>query len=359
MNIAFVNSTHGWGGIKTWTLDVGRELLKRGHSVSVFARQAEFVARAREAGLAAERFWFGPDFNPVAVYRLLRRFMKRRIDRVVVNVGRDLKTGGVAAWLVGIPVVQRVGLPGDMEYSGSLKLLHGWLKPRFLTPCQFVKDGFRRELPYVADEAVKVIHNAKVPVENPDLSVGDPRVLVTTSQLKPEKEHRTVLRALAGIDIDYRYVILGTGSMEAELMMEAAQLGIADKVAFAGFQQNIGDYLRRADIFVFPSKGEGLPNALLEAMAHGLAVVSRDVGGVAEIWPHYLEDWLLPYNSGVDEFRERLEMILGVPDEELRALKLASLRACGERFHVRDKITELETWLHGLGPIYSKKRKNT
>ena len=65
--------------------------------------------------------------------------------------------------------------------------------------------------------------------------------------------------------------------------MKADEFGIADKVTFVGWVDDVSDYLRTADIFVLPSLQEGLPNSLLEAMACGLPVVATRIGGVVDI----------------------------------------------------------------------------
>jgi len=79
-------------------------------------------------------------------------------------------------------------------------------------------------------------------------------------------------------------VILGEGPLEGQLKQQAAALGVTDAVSFAGFQTNPWPYVKHADLFVLSSRYEGLPNALLEALALGVPVVATDCpGGVREI----------------------------------------------------------------------------
>jgi glycosyltransferase involved in cell wall biosynthesis len=77
--------------------------------------------------------------------------------------------------------------------------------------------------------------------------------------------------------------ILGNGPEERALTLLAAQLGIADFVQFQGCVQDVTPYLRGADVFVFPSRYEGLPLALMEAMAAGLPVVASAVPGNTDL----------------------------------------------------------------------------
>ena len=82
---------------------------------------------------------------------------------------------------------------------------------------------------------------------------------------------------------DHDLLLVGTGPQAGELRRLARELGIADRVHFAGWRDDVPRILRASDLFVLPSRWEGMPNALLEAMAAGLPVVATDVEGVREL----------------------------------------------------------------------------
>ena len=348
MNIAFVNATKKWGGVKTWTLDVARELAGFGHRVNIYGRQPEFIQKAKDLNLCAERMDFGPDFNPVAVGKFLHRFWRQGTDLVVVNIGKGLKTAGVAAKLMGIPVVQRVGLPRDIALTATTKTIHAWIKPDFLVPCQYLKDGFVDSLPYITANDVKVVLNAKYPAKIFDYRTHRPRVIAMTSQLNKEKAHDQLLKALAGLDMDFKCRIIGTGTYELELRQLCTSLGMDHKVEWTGFSQNVQEELSKADIYALPSKSEGLPNALLEAMAMGLAPISRDVGGVKEVWPDGLDEFLLPPDADENQLKTALARMLSMSDEELAGVKEKAHTACKENFNLSKKARELESWFISL-----------
>ncbi len=112
-------------------------------------------------------------------------------------------------------------------------------------------------------------------------------VLVTVGRLNPQKDHRTLLRALQLVNQRHptRLIVVGEGSLGAELKAEAESLGIARQVHWAGLTDNPYAYVARAKAFVLSSAWEGLPNVLLEAFACGTPVVSTDAagGGPAEL----------------------------------------------------------------------------
>lgn len=82
---------------------------------------------------------------------------------------------------------------------------------------------------------------------------------------------------------DARLTMLGSGEEAENLKCLAEELDISDRIDYAGFVENVEDYLTKADVFLLSSDYEALPLALLEAMAAGLPIVATDVGGVRDI----------------------------------------------------------------------------
>lgn len=116
----------------------------------------------------------------------------------------------------------------------------------------------------------------------------DELVLVTIGRMSLEKGHANLLSAIAllkgrpGLPT-HRFVLVGDGPDEANLRRQAAQLGIEDRIVWAGFQKNVAPYYAMATIYALPSRSEGSPNVILEAMAAGLPIAATRAGGVPEI----------------------------------------------------------------------------
>ena len=115
-----------------------------------------------------------------------------------------------------------------------------------------------------------------------------------------------VLQRFSGAQL----VILGEGPLEGELKEQARNLGLQEKVIFLGFQANPWLYLKHADAFILPSRYEGLPNVLLEALALGTPVVVSDCPG------------------GIREIKESVGRMAVVPPENPRALGEAIIGVC-------------------------------
>jgi glycosyltransferase involved in cell wall biosynthesis len=110
---------------------------------------------------------------------------------------------------------------------------------------------------------------------------GRPIALVP-ARLEAQKGHDHLLaaaRRLPGV----RFVCVGDGSLRDTLVADARRLGVDDRVAFLGFRPDVDALLAVCDLVVLPSIYEGLPLALIEAMAAGIAVVATDVGGTSEL----------------------------------------------------------------------------
>ena len=344
MNIAFVNSTRKWGGVKTWILDFASQLVDHGHHVCIYGRQPEFVREAKDRtghGVTAK---FGPDFNPVAISFFLSEFKKKRIQAVFVNIGKDLCTAGVAARLLGLPVIQQIGLPNDIPLRVKTRLLHKWIDPYFLCSSEYIRTGFLKSLPYLNEKKVKTILTAKQVVPR-EIGTSSPRNIVMTQQLNEDKGHATIFKALASIETPFQLHVAGTGRIEAELKRLASELGLDEKIVWHGFTRDIQRLLQQSDIFILASLVEGLPNTLQEALASGLLPVARDVGGVREVLNSELEQWVLPYESGPAEFRDAITRALALPDQELVFFKKQAQASCLEFCNIELIYAEFEKWL--------------
>lgn len=111
----------------------------------------------------------------------------------------------------------------------------------------------------------------------------DANILLSVGELSVRKNHSQVLPLLQQLDQNVYYVVCGQGELREYLEGYALKLGIQERVRLLGFQEELRDIYKYADIFVFPSLQEGLPAALMEAMASGLPCVVSDIRGNREL----------------------------------------------------------------------------
>ena len=141
---------------------------------------------------------------------------------------------------------------------------------------------------------------------------SDNLVAISVARLSPEKDFRTLLRALPSVLKKYpafRLRLVGDGQERSGLESLAAELGIAHSVEFLGERKDIPDLLRTAGFYVSSSKTEGISLTLLEAMAVGLPIVTTRVGGNPEIVDEGVTGKLSPPRSPVTLSETIIEMI--------------------------------------------------
>jgi glycosyltransferase involved in cell wall biosynthesis len=125
----------------------------------------------------------------------------------------------------------------------------------------------------------------------------DARVVGNVGNFTAKKDHATLFRAIASLGstpVPTRLVVVGIGPLVSELRGLAAELGIADRVVFAGSRDDVFDLLPAFDVFALSSRYEGLPIALLEAMASGVPPVATSVGGIPEVIADGRDGLLVP-----------------------------------------------------------------
>lgn len=114
------------------------------------------------------------------------------------------------------------------------------------------------------------------------LAPGDFAVLAI-GDLNDNKNHRVLVEAMAGLPVHVKLFIAGDGPLREELEALADRLGVADRVSLLGFRSDVAALLNACDLFCFPSKREGLPVSLIEAMATGTPCLASSTRGCIDV----------------------------------------------------------------------------
>ncbi|MBI5201913.1 MAG: glycosyltransferase [Elusimicrobia bacterium] len=184
---------------------------------------------------------------------------------------------------------------------------------------------------------------ARLKIEPEDILVG------AVGRLDEQKGHRYLIEAIAKLKAaqPVKLAILGDGPMRRELESLSRALRVEEDVAFAGEVPDVPNWLSAFDVFALPSLWEGLPNALMEAMAMGLPVVATRVDGVPEIVDHDVDGLLCEPKDSQSLFVQLQDL---VADPELRArLGAAAKRAIKDKFKLMDMIGNYEKLYSKLG----------
>jgi len=207
---------------------------------------------------------------------------------------------------------------------------------------------------WVRADRVSVVHNGRdlstFERESPEGlrdSLGIPEdapLAGTVGRLIDRKGHDELLDAWVTVSEahpDAHLLVVGDGPRRAHLEARAGYLGIDESVHFAGLRDDVPDLLATMDAFVFPSHYEGLPGALLEAMAAGLPCVATPVDGNSELLEAY--DSGLFFDVGDDAAMARaLVLVLDNPDVASDLGESARRRA-REHFDVDTMVGNFES----------------
>ena len=124
-----------------------------------------------------------------------------------------------------------------------------------------------------------------------------PTTLVTVGRLDPQKDHPTLIRAFKAVLSDHpdlQLIIYGEGIDRPKLEALIQDLDLHTSVRLAGLHADIQSVLIASDLFIFPSRYEGIPNALCEAMALGVPVIASNCSGNTEVVQDGVNGWLFP-----------------------------------------------------------------
>lgn len=144
--------------------------------------------------------------------------------------------------------------------------------------------------------------------------------IISVGRLNKQKNFELLIKAFAQINSkipEYKLEVLGEGPLREPLNNLIVDLNLSDKVSLPGYVNNVDEKLMNSSLFVLPSNYEGMPNALMEAMAIGLPCISTDcpIGGPKYLIDDGVNGFLVPLN---DQENLARKMLLTLSDAELQ-----------------------------------------
>jgi glycosyltransferase involved in cell wall biosynthesis len=308
--IAIVAAGELFGGAERHVLGLGAFLRERRlRPQVVLFHDRELAAFCRADGLPVAILPVAGSYDPAG---------PRRLDELLTATGSRLVHvhGYRAAVNAALAPTRRA----------MVCTMHGQGEPSWRTPRAFLKDDiYRRSEAWacrrrhaviccVTDDLrrrharryrgldVRTVHNGIAPLDRATLPPPAPPLApgrlhaVAAGRLTRVKGLDFAIEALGRLPAGHPWQLdlVGEGELRDGLAALAARLGVADRVTFHGFRRDVEAMMAGADALVMPSRHEGLPYTLLEAMSLGLPVIASNVGGLAEVLRHDETGLLVP-----------------------------------------------------------------
>ncbi|MBL0766438.1 glycosyltransferase family 4 protein [Marivirga atlantica] len=282
-------------GAEIFACQLSLELQKLGHDVDILIlfgeNNGELQYDLNYISLGAiqnKRFW---DFK--AYKRLAKIIRSEGYDLVQANAGDTLKYAALSKMLYKWKA--KLAFRNANKMSDFIKSkAHLWLNQFFLNKMDFaisVSENCRQDLIRLYPKAKAITATGTIGTfDFSQLEVierlSQNKVWINVGSFVKEKNHSFLMEIFAEYlkeDNGNELWLIGDGPLRNQLNEQVVNLGIEKKVRFLGYRSNAVAYIKAADIMVMPSKIEGLPGVILEALSCGKPVIASEVGGIPEV----------------------------------------------------------------------------
>lgn len=278
------------------------------------------------------------------------------------------------AWLARIPVRIATHHGAIEGFPRWREIIHSWMvnhniANKLVAVSQKTYETSLRE--GILEERIEVIQNgiAPLPIGQRDrlefrreAQMGaDDLVLISVGRLVYQKAHEVLVACMPEVLKEFpnaKAMIFGEGPLRMGLQSQVERLGLSNSISLPGRSDHIVQYLASADIFILPSRWEGLPIALLEAMSAGLPCIATKVEGVDEVLVEGVHGLFVPVEDS-SALAQAILQLLRAP--EVRARMGAAARLRVSTSYTVDRMCEkylelMLSYLNEKNNVNSKKR---
>ncbi len=289
MRILYVIPEMEVGGTEKHLYYLASGMREKGHSVKIVCVKSRGVLGDRmfKDGFDIIALGVARPYNPVITARLCGILKDFRPDVLHTYLFGFHLPAGMAGRMAGAPLVvssrRQIAL-WKKWYHRLFENLGNFFTDYVIACSEAVRD-FTLKAELIRSSRVKVVYNG-LPFPEVERRFPNTKTLGMVANFSPIKGHRYVLEAvslLAQEFPDIKIKFAGEGKLLEEMKEVARCAGIEERVFFEGRIDDVFEFLNGIDIFVFSSLGEGLPNAVLEALYMERPVVATRVGGIPEV----------------------------------------------------------------------------
>lgn len=318
MKIMFYINTISYGGAERVIVNLARQFVDKSFEVILvtsYSRDQEYEVDERiKRYVLLDNENYGFVKKNIKCVKKIRELLKVENPDILVSFMAEPNFRAVVACL-GKRTKTIVSVRNDpnKEYPNLLFRLCARILYRFADGVVFQTEDAKKWFPKNIQRKSRIIFNQVDEAFYNSKFAGERSGVVTTGRLTLQKNHKLLIHAFASIadKIEDNLVIYGEGELRAELERLISELHLEERIYLPGRTKNVVEAIKSARLFVLSSDYEGMPNALLEAMALGIPCVSTDCpcGGPKMLFGNRAEDRLVPCGN-VLELSRAMEKIL-------------------------------------------------
>ncbi len=348
MNILFLNSSKRWGGNEHWTALAANGLAVRNE-----------VYLAYRGKSIAERFFvrkyrlpFLNEFDLITLFQLIILIKKWKIDTLIPTKRKDYVLAGFAAKATGVKNVFRLGIERQLENTRVNRFVYNSLCDGIIVNAKSIQNKLLQS-GFIKPEKIRVIYNGvdfpaiheKAEEKNGFVKPFD-FTITAMGELTKRKEFDFLLKAFSIFkkslkpSFDCGVAIIGSGPEKRYLQEMAQNLEIKENIAFTGFMENPYPLIGESDVFVQTSRTEGIPNAMLEAMALKRPIITTTFGAAKEVIQNGVNGCLLDQGNPAELADHLTEMHIN--QNNRRKMALEGFRSVNQIFSMERMIREIE-----------------
>jgi len=308
--ILHTESSVGWGGQEIRVYSELVHLRERGYRMLLVCHpESELALRAERAGLEVWCLPFRRPIDPRLTRQVHNLLTRERVELVNTHSSVDSWVVSLAARTARVPVVRTRHLSVPLKKDPFSRLVYWTLCDRIVTTGEAIRQRFLQELRLNAAKVISIPSGVDLRQFSPEqvdgkrvrhelgLEAATPLVGVV-AVLRSWKGHRLFLESVPPILQQVpqaRFLIVGDGPQRANIRRWIQEMGLAEAVMMLGHREDIPEILAALDVVVSASTAaEGVPQALLQALAMRRPVAATDVGGIPEVIRHEETGLLVP-----------------------------------------------------------------
>ena len=303
-NILQIIETGGPGGAETVLLNIVKNLdRKRFNPLVILLKKGWFYERLLKNQIETKVINSKRSWDIAFLIGLIRGCQQLKIDLIHSHLPGTNLYSCLAGAVAKIPVIttyhNEVFLPGRVNRYNTLKLfLVRRLATKIVMVADYLKSDFINNAKFSIEKLITIYNGIELAQNKLDFDIQakkreigieeDELIVGNVANLRPPKGHQYFVKAAEQIynnrnRVKFLIVGEGKGKLKAEIEEQIIKSNLRDKVILMGFRDDVKELLHIMDVFVLSSISEGLPMAIVEAMAASKPVVATKVGGLPEL----------------------------------------------------------------------------